>query len=80
MNLRFLRRPEIRLISGDLTDPDSIALPRDLDVIVHAAALVSDNATRRQCRRQIYDVTVDLLNAVLGLDRTPGKWSPARRL
>lgn len=60
-DLRFLRRPEIRLIRGDLTDPESIAFPRELDVIVHAAALVSDNATRRQCRRQIYDVTVDLL-------------------
>jgi nucleoside-diphosphate-sugar epimerase len=60
-DLRFLRRPEIKLIYGDLTEINAIRFPESVDVIVHAAALVSDNATRQQCRRHIYDITVSLV-------------------
>jgi len=60
-DLRFLTAPAIRRIWGDLTDIPPEALPEALDVIVHAAALVSDNAGGEQCRRHIYEVTVRLL-------------------
>jgi len=60
-DLRFLRRPEIKLIYGDLTEINAIRFPESVDAIVHAAALVSDNATRQQCRRHIYDITVSLV-------------------
>ena len=55
-----LRRAEVRLLYGDLTAIGAIDFPESVEVIVHAAALVSDNATRRQCRRHIYDLTVGL--------------------
>ena len=59
-DLRFLRRPEIKLITGDLTGIAAIRFPESVDAIVHAAALVSDNATWQQSRRHIYDITVSL--------------------
>ena len=60
-DLRFLKNSEIELVYGDLRQIEEIRLPDGLDVIVHAAALVSDNASRRECRAQIYDITVNLV-------------------
>lgn len=60
-DLRFLKNSEIELVYGDLRKIEEIRLPDGLDVIVHAAALVSDNASRRACRAQIYDITVNLV-------------------
>ena len=59
-DLRFLRGAEVRLLYGDLTALEAIRFPETVEVIVHAAALVSDNATRGQCRRHIYELTVGL--------------------
>ena len=60
-DLRFLKNSRIELVYGDLRKIEEIRLPDGLDVIVHAAALVSDNASRRACRAQIYDITVNLV-------------------
>jgi nucleoside-diphosphate-sugar epimerase len=60
-DLRLLKNTKVGLIYGDLTEIDAIDFPNGLEVIVHAAALVSDNASRRQCRAQIYDITVNLV-------------------
>ena len=60
-DLRFLRRPEIKLVYGDLTEIEAVRFPDSVEYIVHAAALVSDNATRLECRRHIYDATVRLV-------------------
>lgn len=60
-DLRFLDAAEVSLIYGDLREIEKIRLPDGVDVIVHAAALVSDNASRRECRAQIFDITVNLV-------------------
>lgn len=60
-DLRFLDDSKITLIYGDLRQIGEIRMPGDLEVIVHAAALVSDNASRRACKAQIYDITVNLV-------------------
>jgi nucleoside-diphosphate-sugar epimerase len=59
-DLRFLKDSQVNLVCGDLRDIKGIALPESVEVIVHAAALVSDNASKSQCRAQIYDTTVSL--------------------
>ncbi|UCF98245.1 MAG: NAD-dependent epimerase/dehydratase family protein [Spirochaetaceae bacterium] len=59
-DLRFLKESKIKLVYGDLTDIESIPLPKTFDVIVHAAGKVSDNASMRQCRIHIYEITVNL--------------------
>jgi nucleoside-diphosphate-sugar epimerase len=64
-DLRFLKDSGIELLYGDLRRIEEIRLPDGLDVIVHAAALVSDNASRRECRAQIYDITVNLVRWAL---------------
>jgi nucleoside-diphosphate-sugar epimerase len=60
-DLRFLKNSRVQLLYGDLREIGDIRLPDGLDVIVHAAALVSDNASHRECRAQIYDITVNLV-------------------
>ncbi len=60
-DLRFLDTAAVSLIYGDLREIEKIQLPDGVDVIVHAAALVSDNASRRECKAQIYDITVNLV-------------------
>jgi len=59
-DLRFLKDSQVDLIYGDLTDIEETAFPDSVEVIVHAAALVSDTASKSQCRAQIYDITVNL--------------------
>jgi nucleoside-diphosphate-sugar epimerase len=60
-DLRFLKNAQVNLIYGDLTKIEEIPLPESLDVIVHAAALVSDNASRERCKAEIFDITVNLV-------------------
>jgi nucleoside-diphosphate-sugar epimerase len=60
-----LKNANVDLIYGDLTEIDAIPLPEELTVIVHAAALVSDNASRKQCKVQIHDITVNLVERAL---------------
>jgi nucleoside-diphosphate-sugar epimerase len=59
-DLRFLKDSPVDLIYGDLRDIDGITFTESVEVIVHAAALVSDNASKSQCKAQIYDTTVNL--------------------
>jgi nucleoside-diphosphate-sugar epimerase len=59
-NLKFLKDSKVRLIYGDLQDIDSIELPESVEVIVHAAASVSDYASMEECRRNILDITINL--------------------
>ncbi len=56
-NMRFLQGSPVRLVRGDLTEIESIDFPPDIDVVVHAAALVSDSAPLKESRRHIYDAT-----------------------
>jgi len=59
-NLKFLKDSKVRLVYGDLKDIDSIDLPESVEVIVHAAASVSDYASMEECRTNILDITVNL--------------------
>jgi len=59
-NLKFLRHSQARLVYGDLKEIDSISLPELVDVIVHAAARVSDNASMEECRSDILEITMKL--------------------
>jgi nucleoside-diphosphate-sugar epimerase len=59
-DLRFLGDRRVRLVRGDLTSLDTIEFPPALDVIVHAAALVSDNATAEQARTHVLGITAGL--------------------
>ena len=69
-DLRFLDTSGITLIYGDLREMGKIRLPDNLEVIVHTAALVSDNASRRECKEQIYGITVNLV--VWARENCPG--------
>lgn len=59
-DLRFLKGSKIKLVYGDLTHIESVNLPVTIDLIIHAAGKVSDNASMKQCRTHIYEITVNL--------------------
>jgi nucleoside-diphosphate-sugar epimerase len=61
-DLRLLEGTPAKLVRGDLTDRDSPGLPDNLDWVIHAAALVSDNGTDDECRSHIYQATANLLD------------------
>jgi len=60
-DLRFLKNSRVNLLCGYLTEIEGIPFPESLEVIVHAVALVSDNASRHRCKLQIFDTTVNLV-------------------
>ncbi len=63
-NLRFLEGLPVKLIQGDLLEADSIDFPPDLDYVIHAAAAVSDLAQPDVAMRNIYEATVNLVEAL----------------
>lgn len=64
-DLSALEGVPVELIRGDLRRRHEIRLPPDTDVIVHAAAPVSDSATDAECRAGIGDATRNLAEAAL---------------
>jgi nucleoside-diphosphate-sugar epimerase len=69
-DLHFLEGLPVKLISGDLGDPDGLDIPGDISSIIHAASIVSDLATEDECTAGIYDLTVNLVRKILdrGID------------
>jgi nucleoside-diphosphate-sugar epimerase len=72
-DLRFLEGLGVEIITGDLADAWSIAIPDDVEAVVHAAAVVSDMARDEECDRNIYQATVNLVR------RLQEKRPPVRR-
>jgi nucleoside-diphosphate-sugar epimerase len=66
-DLHFLEGLDVRLIRGDLRSAGGIALPRETEFIVHAAALVSDMAGDEDCSRNIFDTTKSLVRRIRAL-------------
>jgi nucleoside-diphosphate-sugar epimerase len=64
-DLHFLEGLAVKLIYGDLRDPQSFEFPEDLDYLVHAAAVVSDLAPESECEPGIYGTTVSLVGKIL---------------
>ncbi|HOW86322.1 MAG TPA: NAD-dependent epimerase/dehydratase family protein [Candidatus Aminicenantes bacterium] len=60
-DLHFLEGLEVRLIRGDLRRADLIDVPAGTTHVIHAAALVSDQAGDDECSRNIYDATLGLV-------------------
>jgi 2-alkyl-3-oxoalkanoate reductase len=65
---------DIELIRGDLGDPNTIRIPADVDEIIHSASIVSDTADDEACRKNIYDLAVNLARKIEEMPR------PLRRL
>lgn len=70
-DLHFLQGQNVRLVAGDLADAGSFAVPEGMDYVVHAAAITSDTAGDRACRRNILLAAVNLAAQVEGMSRPP---------
>jgi nucleoside-diphosphate-sugar epimerase len=64
-DLHFLDGLAVKLVHGDLREPQSFDLPQGLDSVVHAASVVSDQASEPECDAGIYGTTVNLVRKVL---------------
>jgi nucleoside-diphosphate-sugar epimerase len=64
-DLHYLEGLPVKLVYGDLRDPQSFDLPTDLDYVVHAASVVSDQASEDECEAGIYGMTVNLIQKIL---------------
>lgn len=61
-DLHFLEGQKVHLIYGDLNEVDKIDWPKNLDVLIHCASVVSDLADDACCESNIYDSTINLVH------------------
>jgi len=73
-DLHFLEELPVKIVYGDLRDPQSFELPGDLDHIIHSAAVVSDLASESECGPGIYDTTVNLVRKILEKGTRPKRF------
>ena len=70
-DLHSLNGLGVRLITGDLTEPEEMPALPGVDFIIHSAAIVSDTADDATCRRNIYDLAVNLVGLVREMPQPP---------
>jgi nucleoside-diphosphate-sugar epimerase len=63
-DLHFLEGQNIHLIYGDLNEVDKIEWPKNLDVLIHCASIVSDVADEACCESNIYNSTINLVRHI----------------
>ncbi len=63
-DLHFLEGQKVSLIYGDLNEVDKIEFPKDLDLVVHCASVVSDMADDECCECNIYDSTINFVRHI----------------
>lgn len=73
-DLHFLEGLDVKIVFGDLRDPGSFELPGDLDYIIHAASVVSDQASEAESETGIYETTVNLVHKLLAGDARPKRF------
>lgn len=64
-DLHFLSSLDVSLLCGDLIDMRKVSLPPDLDLVVHSASLVSDQASDELCEKNIFQGSVNLAHILL---------------
>ncbi|MFZ2054045.1 MAG: NAD-dependent epimerase/dehydratase family protein [Candidatus Aminicenantales bacterium] len=73
-DLHFLEGLSVKLIFGDLGDPSGLRIPQDTAYIVHAASIVSDQASDTECDAGIYKLTVNLVQRIQDLGIKPKRF------
>jgi nucleoside-diphosphate-sugar epimerase len=68
-DLHSLNGVDVKLIFGDLRDPETFQIPTDIDHIIHSASIVSDTAGDETCRRNIYLLAVNLARKIAEMPR-----------
>lgn len=64
-DLHFLEGLNVKLVYGDLSNPDEIEIPKDVDYIIHSASIVSDTADDYECYTGIYLLAFNLTQKIL---------------
>ena len=61
-DLHFIEGLDVNLIFGDLNEVEKIEWPKNIDIVVHCASVVSDAANDECCESNIYNSTINLVN------------------
>jgi len=70
-DLHYLQGLAVKLIYGDLLRPEEFSIPAGVDYIVHAASIVSEQADDETCRKNIYELAVNLVRKIRSMPRPP---------
>lgn len=73
-DLHFLEDLDVKTVVGDLRDPGSFEMPAEFDHIVHAASVVSDQASEAECEKGIYETTANLVGKILAGGTRPKRF------
>jgi nucleoside-diphosphate-sugar epimerase len=63
-DLHFLDGMDVHLIYGDLNEAEKIEWPKEMDVLIHCASVVSDAADEACCESNIYNSTINLVRHI----------------
>jgi nucleoside-diphosphate-sugar epimerase len=63
-DIHSLEGLDVKLIYGELQDPETFRIPADIDYIIHTASIVSDKADDETCRRNITLLAVNLARKI----------------
>ncbi len=63
-DLHFLDGQNARLIYGDLNEVEKIEWPKNIDILIHCASVVSDAADDECCESNIYNSTINLVQHI----------------
>ena len=61
-DIHFLEGLEVDLLYGDLNEVEKIPWPKNLDILIHCASVVSDVADDECCESNIYNSTIELVH------------------
>jgi nucleoside-diphosphate-sugar epimerase len=67
-DLHFLEGLNVKLVYGDLKEAKRIALPKNVDFIVHCASIVSDVADQASCEENICNSSVNFVRHIMEND------------
>jgi nucleoside-diphosphate-sugar epimerase len=70
-DLHSLKGLDVKLIFGELQDPETFRIPADIDHVIHTASIVSDKADDETCRRNIYLLAVNLAQKIEEMPTPP---------
>jgi nucleoside-diphosphate-sugar epimerase len=68
-DIHSLKGLDVKLIYGDLQDPETIRIPADIEHVIHSASIVSDTADDETCRQKVYLLAVNLVRKIAEMPR-----------
>ncbi len=73
-DLHFLEGLSVNLVRGDLSRPETVAIPADTAFVIHSASVVSDLAGRKECEARIFRLAANLVGRLKEIGCRPKRF------